>query len=205
MQTLRFSVLTLSLSVLTLYMLFLHERTVSSVTDVSKKVIKVLSQLSRRQCRSHLKLLRLNLIQGLKPASKNLQLLPFVQTQQGVAVNAEHLAVGKCTQQSPFFTATYVVRLMPLRRATQIPLNKLWSMGMFFCSQAMKSPRPVWAFGVNDRSSVGSSFIFFMMFLLLKIYKWPQILRWQTASRGGAGADGREVAGFYNATKTQEE
>ena len=35
MLTLRFSVLTLSLSVLTLYMLFLHERTVSSVTDVT--------------------------------------------------------------------------------------------------------------------------------------------------------------------------
>ena len=174
-------------------MLFLHERTVSSVTDVTvvlqlflriyvikdyknvsrvhtrKKVIKVLSQLSRRQCRVYLKQLRLNLIQGLKPAAKNLQLLPFVQTQQGVAVNAEHLTIGKCTQQSPFFTATYVVRLMPLRRATQIPLNRLWSIGMFFCSQAIKSPRPVWAFGVNDWSSVGSSFIFFMMFLLLKI------------------------------------
>ena len=100
---------------------------------------------------------------------ENLQLLPFVQTQQGVAVNAEHLAIGKCTQQGPFFTATYVVRLMPLRRATQIPLNRLWSMGMFFCNQAMKSPRPVWAFGVNDWSSVGPSFISFMMFLLLKI------------------------------------
>ena len=100
MLTLRFSVLTLSLSVLTLYMLFLHERTVSSVTDVTVvlqlflriyvykiiktflayirvKVIKVLSQLSRRRCRVYLKQLRLNLI----------QVFPFVRTQQGVAVN----------------------------------------------------------------------------------------------------------------------